>query len=158
MERMQNLDQYKDKDDFMNWFLTAKQDYPDTVSDNEVIGYLILTVSIITCTESGTGVLTIYFVDPRRGGHRRRGPKGYHLPYPQDPFSTSKARTRTALLELRLPSILSYRRKTSLLDSLHQRKHAHTPCLRPYSRTNRSFFRPYFSRRYRPTTRDHCWY
>jgi hypothetical protein len=46
MERMQKLDQYKDKNDFMNGFLKAKEEYPDLVSDNEIIGYLILNVCI----------------------------------------------------------------------------------------------------------------
>jgi hypothetical protein len=44
MERMQNFEQFKDKKDFMNLFLEAKKEYPDTVGDNEVIGYLILNV------------------------------------------------------------------------------------------------------------------
>lgn len=45
MERVQNFEQYKDKKDFMNWFLEAKKEYPDLVTDNEVIGYLIINVS-----------------------------------------------------------------------------------------------------------------
>jgi hypothetical protein len=44
-ERMQNLEEYKDKNDFMNGFLQAKQAHPNEVTDSEVIGYLIINVS-----------------------------------------------------------------------------------------------------------------
>merc|ERR1712032_238899 len=44
MERMQHMEQFKDKKDFMNGFLQAKQEYPDLVTDNEVIGYLIINI------------------------------------------------------------------------------------------------------------------
>jgi hypothetical protein len=46
MERMQNLEQFKDKKDFVNGFLAAKAERPDLVGDNEVIGYMILNVSL----------------------------------------------------------------------------------------------------------------
>jgi hypothetical protein len=45
-ERMQNFEEYKDKNDFINGFLQAKQDHPNEVTDNEVIGYLIINVSL----------------------------------------------------------------------------------------------------------------
>ena len=44
VERMQHMEEYKDKKDFMNGFLQAKHDYPNEVTDNEVIGYLIINV------------------------------------------------------------------------------------------------------------------
>jgi hypothetical protein len=44
MERMANLAHYKDKKDFVNGFLAAKKEYPTLVTDNEVIGYMILNV------------------------------------------------------------------------------------------------------------------
>jgi hypothetical protein len=44
MERVQNPDEYKEKKDFMNGFLAAKEEYPDLVSDNEIIGYMMLNV------------------------------------------------------------------------------------------------------------------
>ncbi|KAF2729301.1 cytochrome P450 [Polyplosphaeria fusca] len=44
IERMQNLEQFKDKKDYMNGFLEAKKEFPDLVGDNEVIGYLILNI------------------------------------------------------------------------------------------------------------------
>jgi hypothetical protein len=43
-ERMQHIEEFKDKKDFMNGFLQAKQEYPNEVTDNEVIGYLIINV------------------------------------------------------------------------------------------------------------------
>ncbi|KAH6639249.1 cytochrome P450 [Boeremia exigua] len=44
MERMQNLGDFKDKKDFVNGFLAAKKERPDLVSDNEVIGYMVLNI------------------------------------------------------------------------------------------------------------------
>ncbi|KAF9690597.1 hypothetical protein EKO04_011491 [Ascochyta lentis] len=38
MERMQNLSEFKDKKDFVNGFLAAKKEYPDLVTDNEILG------------------------------------------------------------------------------------------------------------------------
>lgn len=48
MERMANLSQYKDKKDYVNGFLAAKKEYPDIVTDNEVLGYMILNVSLFS--------------------------------------------------------------------------------------------------------------
>jgi hypothetical protein len=39
------MEEFKDKKDFMNGFLQAKRDYPSEVTDNAVIGYLIINVS-----------------------------------------------------------------------------------------------------------------
>ncbi|ORY15010.1 cytochrome P450 [Clohesyomyces aquaticus] len=44
MKRVQNLEQFKDKKDFMNGFLEAKKEFPDLVSDNTVIGYMIINI------------------------------------------------------------------------------------------------------------------
>ncbi|KAH7108667.1 cytochrome P450 [Dendryphion nanum] len=44
IERAQNMEQFKGKKDYMNGFLKAKEEYPDLVTDNEVIGYLILNI------------------------------------------------------------------------------------------------------------------
>ena len=44
IERAQNIEQFKGKKDYMNDFLRAKEEYPDLVTDNEVIGYLILNI------------------------------------------------------------------------------------------------------------------
>jgi cytochrome P450 len=41
---MQLLSQYKGKRDFMNFFLAAKEEHPELVSDNEIVGYLILNI------------------------------------------------------------------------------------------------------------------
>lgn len=43
---MANLKQYKDKKDFVNGFLAAKQEYPNLITDNEVIGYMLLNVRL----------------------------------------------------------------------------------------------------------------
>lgn len=48
MERMQNLEQFKDKNDLVNGYLEAKKEYPNIVGDSEIIGYMILNVSIFT--------------------------------------------------------------------------------------------------------------
>ncbi|KAF2186547.1 cytochrome P450 [Zopfia rhizophila CBS 207.26] len=47
MARVQNLEQYKEKD-FMNGFLAAKKEYPELVDDNTVIGYLIINIRFLT--------------------------------------------------------------------------------------------------------------
>ncbi|KAF2029515.1 cytochrome P450 [Setomelanomma holmii] len=44
MERMQNPELGKGKKDFLNGFLEAKKEYPDLVTDNEVIGYMIINI------------------------------------------------------------------------------------------------------------------
>ncbi|KAF2119518.1 cytochrome P450 [Lophiotrema nucula] len=44
IERAQDLEQFKDKKDFMNWFLEAKKEYPDLVQNHTVIGYLIINI------------------------------------------------------------------------------------------------------------------
>ncbi|KAF1930580.1 pisatin demethylase [Didymella exigua CBS 183.55] len=57
MERMANLSQYKDKRDFVNGFLAAKEEHATTVTDNEVIGYMILNIlggadTLAICTKA----------------------------------------------------------------------------------------------------------
>jgi cytochrome P450 len=57
MERMQNLDAFKDKKDFVNGFLAAKKEHPNLVGDNEVIGYMILNIlggadTLAICTKA----------------------------------------------------------------------------------------------------------
>ncbi|KAJ4368605.1 hypothetical protein N0V86_009512 [Didymella sp. IMI 355093] len=57
MERMANLAQYKDKKDFVNGFLAAKKEHPKLVTDNEVIGYMILNIlggadTLAICTKA----------------------------------------------------------------------------------------------------------
>ncbi|KAF2202045.1 cytochrome P450 [Delitschia confertaspora ATCC 74209] len=48
MERMKNLQENPEAvanaNDFMNGFLKAKEEFPESVTDNEVIGYLILNI------------------------------------------------------------------------------------------------------------------
>jgi hypothetical protein len=44
MERMQDPALGKGKKDFLNGFLEAKKENPDSVTDNEVVGWLILNV------------------------------------------------------------------------------------------------------------------
>ncbi|CAO2649937.1 Nn.00g012290.m01.CDS01 [Neocucurbitaria sp. VM-36] len=44
MERMQNPELNKGKKDFLNGFLEAKEESPELVSDNEVIGYMIINI------------------------------------------------------------------------------------------------------------------
>lgn len=46
MKRMQEGEQGELKQDFLNGFLQAKKEHPDLVSDNEVIGYMIISVCI----------------------------------------------------------------------------------------------------------------
>ena len=46
MERLQQPDAEKGPKDFLSGFLAAKDANPDVVSDNEVIGYLLLTVNL----------------------------------------------------------------------------------------------------------------
>lgn len=57
MERMQNLDAFKDKKDFVNGFLAAKKENPSLVGDNEIIGYMILNIlggadTLAICTKA----------------------------------------------------------------------------------------------------------
>ena len=57
MERMSHLSQYKDKKDFVNGFLAAKDTHPNLVTDNEVIGYMILNIlggadTLAICTKA----------------------------------------------------------------------------------------------------------
>jgi hypothetical protein len=44
MERMQNPELGKGKKDFLNGFLEAKKEFPELVTDSEVIGYMIINV------------------------------------------------------------------------------------------------------------------
>ncbi|KAH7092538.1 cytochrome P450 [Paraphoma chrysanthemicola] len=44
IERMSNPELGKGKKDFLNGFLEAKQDHPDLVTDNEVLGYMIINI------------------------------------------------------------------------------------------------------------------
>lgn len=44
MERMQEPEMGKGKNDFLSGFLEAKKEFPDLVTDNEVIGYMIINV------------------------------------------------------------------------------------------------------------------
>ncbi|KAI0592379.1 benzoate 4-monooxygenase cytochrome p450 [Pyrenophora tritici-repentis] len=44
MERMQNPELGNGKNDFLNGFLEAKKEFPELVTDNEVIGYMIINV------------------------------------------------------------------------------------------------------------------
>jgi hypothetical protein len=46
MERMQDPELSKGKKDFLNGFLEAKRENPDLVTDNEVIGYMIINVRL----------------------------------------------------------------------------------------------------------------
>lgn len=43
-ERMQDMEQYKDKKDFMNAYLQVKHENPKEVTDSDVIGYLMINV------------------------------------------------------------------------------------------------------------------
>jgi hypothetical protein len=45
-ERMQDPALNKGTNDFLNGFLEAKKEYPNLVTDNEVIGYMIINVCI----------------------------------------------------------------------------------------------------------------
>jgi hypothetical protein len=100
MARMQKLDQFKDKSDFMNSFIKAKEEHPDLVSDNEIIGYLILNVCLILQrsishqsrrhippdlakhNKNNNILLTIlFYVDPRRRRHNRHPPESHYLPH-----------------------------------------------------------------------------
>lgn len=49
MERVSNPDLEKGPKDFLRSFLEAKSLYPNIVGDNEVVGYLLLNVSIRRC-------------------------------------------------------------------------------------------------------------
>ncbi|KAH7347094.1 cytochrome P450 [Pyrenochaeta sp. MPI-SDFR-AT-0127] len=44
VERMQNPELSKGKKDFLNGFLKAKEEFPNLVTDNEVIGYMIINI------------------------------------------------------------------------------------------------------------------
>lgn len=46
MERMADPELGKDTKNFLSGFLAAKEEFPDLVTDNEVIGYMIINVSI----------------------------------------------------------------------------------------------------------------
>lgn len=57
MERMQNLDKFQNKNDFVNGYLAAKREHPQLVGDNEVIGYMILNIlggadTLAICTKA----------------------------------------------------------------------------------------------------------
>jgi len=60
MERVQNPVEYKEKKDFMNGFLAAKEEYPDLVSDNEIIGYMMLNVRALSFFFLPLTILTRY--------------------------------------------------------------------------------------------------
>lgn len=62
MERMQNPELGNGKNDFLNGFLEAKKENPDAVTDNEVIGYMIINVSNRQpyCKENATSVWRLY--------------------------------------------------------------------------------------------------
>jgi hypothetical protein len=45
MERMQDPHSGADKQDLLDDFLAVKEDFPSHVSDNEVIGYMIINAS-----------------------------------------------------------------------------------------------------------------
>jgi hypothetical protein len=45
IERMQDSNSGAHKQDLLNDFLAAKDDFPNLVSDNEVIGYMIINAS-----------------------------------------------------------------------------------------------------------------
>jgi hypothetical protein len=45
MERMQDPKSGADMQDLLNDFLAAKEEFPNLVSDNEVIGYMIINAS-----------------------------------------------------------------------------------------------------------------
>jgi len=54
---MQNIGEFKDKKDFVNGYLAAKEARPDLVGDNEVIGYMILNIlggadTLAICTKA----------------------------------------------------------------------------------------------------------
>jgi hypothetical protein len=49
MERMQNPECGEGKKDFLDGFLEAKKENPDLVTDNEVIGWMIINVSSNPC-------------------------------------------------------------------------------------------------------------
>lgn len=50
MERMQNPGLGQGRNDLLNGFLEAKKEHPELVTDNEVIGYMIINVSIMSPT------------------------------------------------------------------------------------------------------------
>lgn len=51
MERMQNPELGQGRNDLLNGFLEAKKEHPELVTDNEVIGYMIINVSLICPTK-----------------------------------------------------------------------------------------------------------
>ncbi|KAJ4352017.1 uncharacterized protein N0V89_007363 [Didymosphaeria variabile] len=62
LERMQKLEQFKGKPDFMNHFLRAKEEHPTVVTDNEVIAYMIINVLGGADTTSITTKAVVYHV------------------------------------------------------------------------------------------------
>ncbi|KAI0595398.1 cytochrome P450 [Biscogniauxia sp. FL1348] len=64
MERLSNpdLEKGQGQKDFLGRFLEAKQQYPDVVGDNEVIGYLLLNMLAGADTTAITQKAIIYFV------------------------------------------------------------------------------------------------
>lgn len=71
VERMQKLDQFKGKTDFMNQFLHAKDEFPSVVTDNEVIGYMIVNILGGGDTTSITVKAIIYHVLKNPAVHKR---------------------------------------------------------------------------------------
>ena len=89
MERMQALDQFKGKTDFMNHFLAAKEEHPTVVTDNEVIAYMIINVLGGGDTTSITIKAIIYHALKNPAVHKRlvEELKNTNLSYPA-PFSS----------------------------------------------------------------------
>ncbi|KAF1967958.1 cytochrome P450 [Bimuria novae-zelandiae CBS 107.79] len=71
MERMQSFEQFKGNTDFMNHFLAAKEEHPTVVTDNEVIGYMIINVLGGGDTTSITVKAIIYHALKNPGVHKR---------------------------------------------------------------------------------------
>lgn len=84
IERMQSLDQYKGKTDFVNQFLAAKEEHPTVVTDNEVISYMIINVLGGGDTTSITVKAIIYHVLKNPAVQKRlvEELKGARLSYP----------------------------------------------------------------------------
>lgn len=116
MERMQNPELGDGKKDFLNGFLQAKEEHPELVTDNEVIGYMIINVSNLlrkcsrSVTEFRAPTHQVAGPDHSIGSwwcrHTRHCYKRYLLSSPQVACMQGAVSTRITLCTSVLPNAL----------------------------------------------------
>jgi len=155
MERMQNPELGNGKKDFLNGFLEAKKEFPDLVTDNEVIGYMIINVSVswLRCGVSRTNTAP---VDSGRCRYPCHCDKRYLLPHPQVISIQRTTRQRTPLCTSLLPYIIYWHRTATLPGCMHQRRSPYASRRGSYSRARRPCNWSCIAQRNDIATRNNC--